>query len=68
MVPELLSAELVSRPNGRLKHKMLFGSDFPLIAPDRWINDFNEAGFKSEVHDLISKQNAIRALTFGESA
>jgi uncharacterized protein len=41
---------------------MLFGSDFPLIAPDRWIADFKSAGFKPEVHDLILKQNAIRVL------
>ena len=43
---------------------MLFGSDFPLIAPDRWISDFKDpaAGFKPEVYDLILKQNAIRAL------
>jgi uncharacterized protein len=45
------------RANGQLKHKMLFGSDFPLIAPDRWI-----AAFKPDVHDLILKENAIRAL------
>ena len=41
---------------------MLFGSDWPLIQPDRWIKDFLEAGFKPEVHNLILKQNAIRAL------
>ena len=41
---------------------MLFGSDYPLIAPDRWIKDFREAGFRPEVHDLILKENAIRAL------
>ena len=41
---------------------MLFGSDYPLITPDRWIKDFEEAGFRPEVHDLILKQNAIRAL------
>jgi predicted TIM-barrel fold metal-dependent hydrolase len=44
---------------------MLFGSDFPLISPDRWIKDFKEAGFKPEVHDLILKQNAIKALRLG---
>ena len=26
------------------------------------MKDFKEAGFKPEVHDLILKQNAIRAL------
>jgi uncharacterized protein len=43
---------------------MLFGSDFPLIAPDRWIADFKDpaTGFKPEVFDLILKQNAIKAL------
>jgi predicted TIM-barrel fold metal-dependent hydrolase len=41
---------------------MLFGSDYPLITPDRWIKDFKEAGFRPEVHDLILKQNAIQAL------
>jgi predicted TIM-barrel fold metal-dependent hydrolase len=41
---------------------MLFGSDYPLITPDRWIKDFQEAGFKPEVHDLILKRNAIQAL------
>jgi len=33
-----------------------------LIAPDRWIKDFKEAGFKPEIHDLILKENAIAAL------
>ena len=60
--PKYFPEELVRYANGQLKHKMLFGSDFPLIAPDRWIKDFKEAGFKPEVHDLILKQNAIRAL------
>lgn len=54
--------------NGQLKHKMLFGSDFPLIAPDRWLRDFQTAGFQPEVHDLILKENAIRALNLAPSA
>ena len=41
---------------------MLFGSDYPLITPDRWMKDFKDAGFKPEVHDLILKQNAMRVL------
>jgi len=41
---------------------MLFGSDYPLIKPDRWISDFKNAGFKPEVHQLILKENAVRAL------
>jgi hypothetical protein len=60
--PKYFPPQLVQYANGQLKTKMLFGSDFPLIQPDRWIKDFLAAGFKPEVHDLILKQNAIRAL------
>jgi predicted TIM-barrel fold metal-dependent hydrolase len=60
--PKYFPPQLVQYANGQLKHKMLFGSDYPLITPDRWLKDFQDAGFKPEVHDLILKQNAIRAL------
>jgi uncharacterized protein len=52
----------VQYANTQLKTKMLFGSDYPLITPDRWMQDFQQAGFRPEVHELILKQNAIRAL------
>ena len=60
--PKYFPPQLVQYANTQLKTRMLFGSDYPLITPDRWIKDFREAGFKPEVHDLILKQNAIRAL------
>lgn len=63
--PRYFPAQLVQYANGQLKRKMLFGSDYPLIAPDRWLKDFKEAGFKPDVHDLILKENAIRALKLG---
>jgi uncharacterized protein len=63
--PKYFPPQLVQYANSQLRHKMLFGSDFPMITPDRWIKDFKEAGFKSEVHELILKQNAIRVLGLG---
>jgi predicted TIM-barrel fold metal-dependent hydrolase len=63
--PKYFPPQLVQYANTQLKTKMLFGSDFPLIHPDRWINDFKAAGFKPEVHELILKQNAIQALGLG---
>jgi uncharacterized protein len=60
--PTSLPPQLVQYANTQLKQKMLFGSDFPLIRPDRWIEDFKAAGFKPEVQPLILKENAIRAL------
>ena len=60
--PKYFPPQLVQYANSQLKKKILFGSDFPLIPPDRWIKDFKEANFKPEVHDLILKHNAIEAL------
>jgi predicted TIM-barrel fold metal-dependent hydrolase len=47
---------------------MLFGSDFPLIMPDRWLKDFEDAGFKDKVKPGILKGNAMRLLGLGEKA
>jgi uncharacterized protein len=60
--PKYFPPQLVQYANGQLRSKMLFGSDFPLIKPDRWIEDFKAAGFKPDVHDMILKGNALRAL------
>ena len=42
--------------NTLLKARMLFGSAYPLITPERWMKDFNEAGFKDKVKPLILKK------------
>lgn len=60
--PKYFPPELVKNANTRLGAKMLFGSDFPLITPDRWMADFEQAGFRPELKPLIFKDNAIRAL------
>ena len=65
--PEVLSAAARAVRNTLLKDRILFGSDFPLITPDRWLKDFEEAGFKEEVKPLILKQNAMRLLKLGAS-
>jgi predicted TIM-barrel fold metal-dependent hydrolase len=41
---------------------MLFGSDFPLITPDRWLSDFEKLPIKDEVRPLVLKENAARLL------
>jgi predicted TIM-barrel fold metal-dependent hydrolase len=66
-LPKYFPPQLVQYGNGQLRSKLLFGSDYPLIAPDRWISSFKDAGFRPEVHDLILKQNAIRALGLGSA-
>ena len=58
--PKYFSPVLVQYANTLLKKKMLFGSDYPLLTPDRWMKDFAEAPFKDEVRPLILKENAVR--------
>ena len=41
---------------------MLFGSDFPMITPDRWLADFEAIPIKADVRPLILKENAARLL------
>lgn len=60
--PKYFSRQLIQYANTLLQDRMLFGSDFPLITPDRWMKDFAEAGFKPEVHEKILKTNAARVL------
>ncbi|HEY7009523.1 MAG TPA: amidohydrolase family protein, partial [Jatrophihabitantaceae bacterium] len=38
--PKYFPPQLVRAANGLLKRKVLFGSDYPLITPDRWLADF----------------------------
>ena len=64
--PKYFPPQLVQYANTQLKKKMLFGSDFPLITPDRWMKDFLEAGFRPEVQPLILKENALRLLKLGQ--
>ena len=60
--PKYFSPSLVQYANTQLREKMLFGSDFPLITPDRWLADFEQAPFRDEVRPLILKENAARLL------
>ena len=53
---------VVRAAGGLLKHKVLFGSDFPLITPERWLRDFAALEIKPEVRPLILKDNAARVL------
>jgi predicted TIM-barrel fold metal-dependent hydrolase len=64
--PKYFPAQLVKAAGGRLRHKVLFGSDFPVITPDRWLADFETLELKPEVRQLILKQNAIELLGLKE--
>ncbi|SFP40105.1 amidohydrolase family protein [Tranquillimonas alkanivorans] len=60
--PKYFPPILVQYANTLLKHKMLFGSDWPAITPDRWLSDFEKTEIREEVRPLILKENARRLL------
>jgi predicted TIM-barrel fold metal-dependent hydrolase len=60
--PKYFPPILVQYANTLLKDKILFGSDYPVMTPERWLADFDKLAIKPEVRPLILKQNAVRLL------
>lgn len=63
--PKYFPPILVQYANTLLKDKILFGSDYPVITPERWLADFEKLDIKPEVRPLILKENAARLLKLG---
>src|SRR4051794_2731578 len=60
--PKYSPPQLVQYANPLLRDKVLFGSDYPLLTPDRWLADFAKLPIKDEVRPKILKENAARLL------
>ncbi len=63
--PKYFPPQLVQYANSLLQDKVLFGSDFPVIKPDRWLADFDKLDIKESVRPKILKDNAVRLLGLG---
>jgi hypothetical protein len=60
--PKYFPPILVQYANTLLKDKILFGSDYPVISPEKWMEEFAKLPIKPEVRPLIMKENAARLL------
>lgn len=60
--PTYFSPSLVRQAGSILQDKMLFGSDYPALTPDRWLDDFSRLEIKDAVRPKILKHNAVRLL------
>lgn len=60
--PKYFSESLKKEIGGRLQDKMLYGSDYPEIAPQRWLKDFEALNYKPEVMEKVLYRNAARVL------
>jgi hypothetical protein len=66
--PKYIPPQYVQFANTLLQDQMLFGSDYPFIMPERWLADFEEAGFRPAVHAKILVENARRVLKLVDAA
>jgi predicted TIM-barrel fold metal-dependent hydrolase len=64
--PKYFPESLVKASNSVLQDKVLFGTDFPLITPQKWLGAFADLPLKDEVRPKILKGNAVRVLGLGE--
>jgi predicted TIM-barrel fold metal-dependent hydrolase len=60
--PKYFRPILVQYIRSILQDKVLFGSDYPVIKPDRWLRDFENLELKDEVRQKILLENAKRVL------
>ena len=66
--PKYFPPQLVQYANTLLKNKVLFGSDFPVITPERWLKDFDAIAIKDENRPKILKDNAVKLFALDGSS
>ena len=60
--PRFIPESLVREADTRLRDKVLFGSDYPYLPPDRWLKEFESLPIRDEVRSKIVLANAKRVL------
>ena len=60
--PRYFPPQLVRNLNSLLQDKVLFGTDYPLLTPERWLRDFDQLELKPGVRPKVLKANAARVL------
>ena len=60
--PRFIPEALIQETNTRLRDKVLFGSDFPYLQPDRWLREWEELPIRDEVRPKVLLENARKAL------
>lgn len=63
--PKYFPPSLVQQAGSLLQDKCLFGSDFPVLSPERWLEEFTELPIKDAARPKILKENAVKLLQLG---
>jgi uncharacterized protein len=60
--PKYFPPILVQYANTLLRKKVLFGTDFPMLTPERWRDDLDKTAIRDEIKPGLYKNNAARLL------
>jgi predicted TIM-barrel fold metal-dependent hydrolase len=60
--PKYFPASVVQNANTLIQDKVFFGSDFPVLTPERWLAEFAELPIKDTVRPKILLHNAAKFL------
>lgn len=60
--PKYIPKDLIREAGSRLRRKVVFGSDYPYMTPERWLAEFEELDIRDEARELILLENARKIL------
>ena len=60
--PRYIPKQLITEAGGRLRKKVLFGSDYPYMTPERWLSEFDQLEIREDARQLILADNAKEVL------
>jgi hypothetical protein len=60
--PKYFQPLLVTYMTKMIPEKFLFGTDYPMLTPERWLRDFNALNASSEVRQMVLRDNARKLL------
>lgn len=60
--PKYIPQSVIQLANSLVQDKVFFGSDFPMLTPQRWLREFAELPLKDSVRPKILRDNVVRFL------
>jgi predicted TIM-barrel fold metal-dependent hydrolase len=64
--PKYWPEAFIHYANSYGKHKVMFGTDWPVIDPIRAVDEFNNLNFKDSSKELVLRENAVRVFNLGK--
>lgn len=60
--PKYFQPLLVTYMTKMIPQKFLFGTDYPMLTPQRWLQDFDQLNASDEVRKMVLGENARKLL------